>query len=154
MEQEEDLARLIPDDGLANLLCASRLAISPCPTASTGSGVDTLMVVRSSLRSSSHARWLASSSSTKTYRTQSSPPAPSTDFSEYTLKCCMEDHCNSLLLHYECFINKATTGGRLLLPECPLARARMKYFFEYKYFAFDLRCRRSPVFHFTTWRCL
>jgi hypothetical protein len=141
--QEEDRARLLPDDVLADVLSrlAPRgLATSRCICTAWRAIIDGRGLLRADLLPPCSLAGLFIN-----YGGDCPFPCrgllfsrPSTEVTSYRLPYTyVQDHCNGLLLLFHGAVLNPATGRRAPLPECPPLPTGMEYFYREMYLVFD-----------------
>ncbi|TVU02710.1 hypothetical protein EJB05_51780, partial [Eragrostis curvula] len=142
MEQQEDLARLLPDDALADVLCRlshRSLAVPRCICRAWRDVVDARrLMLRHLLPHSVGGIFInfGGLGSTEFLARPATGPNVSgnLDFSDMGS---IVDHCNGLLLFDDLCVANPATRRWAYLPERPPSRLGMKYFWGYEYLVFD-----------------
>ncbi|KAK3146074.1 hypothetical protein QOZ80_3BG0261290 [Eleusine coracana subsp. coracana] len=143
---EQDLALLLPDDLLADVLrrVAPRdLAVSRCVCRAWRALIDEHGLLRTDLLPLSLAGLFLRFAFVEYHEIEYAEPElfarPPVDIA-YSMPTDLYDHCNGLILEYESVFNPAT-GGRAPLPDPPVSsRLELddwRYFYFHQHLAFD-----------------
>lgn len=134
-QRQMDLARLLPDDVLADILRRlppPSLAVSRCVCTWWRALIDDCGILRADLLPQSLAGLVISYNELEYAELFA---RPSVDLGDYGMpRGLVQDHCNGLLLLYG-WVHNPATGGYAMLPELPAPRDQ--YVIEFGYLAFD-----------------